>query len=356
MKIAINTYPLKSAHKNRGIGYYTKNLIESLKKDEEMEIEEFLDISQIKSADLIHYPWFDLYFHTLPLRKAFPTVVTIHDVIPLIFKKNYPVGLRGKINFNLQKLALNSCKQILTDSAVSKNDICKYLKIPSNKISSVHLSADKDFNPLSDTKLIYIKRKYNLPDKFLLYVGDANWVKNLQFLIEGFNNLLSKPGLEELKLVLIGGVFLKKVEDIIHPELESLKTVNRLITRLHLEDKVIRPGNLDKEELVAFYNLATIYVQPSFYEGFGLPILEAMACGTPVICSNAGSLPEIAKDAAIFFDPTNLNQFVAIATDILQSKSLQDKLVRLGLKRVEEFSWEKFAEETKKVYFKALSK
>jgi len=352
MKVAINTTPLKTAHRDRGIGYYTRNLLKLLKSDNSIEVQEFTKLSELKDVDVVHYPWFDFFFHSLPIVKSFPTVVTMHDAVPLIFRKHYPTGLKAKFNLNLQKLALRSCKHILTDSITSKNDIINFLKIKKEKISVIYLAANKDFKTLSDASLTHIKRKYNLPNQFLLYVGDANWVKNLPFLIEGFNEIVKTPNLKGLKLVLIGGVFLKKVENINHPELESLKTVNRLIDKLKLENEVIRPGNLEKEELVGFYNLATVYIQPSLYEGFGLPILEAFSCGTPVICSNRGSLPEVAGDAAVFFDPTNINQFESIVTEILSSKSLQAKLSKLGLRQAENFSWHKVIEETKKIYAK----
>lgn len=352
MKVAINVFPLKSAHENRGIGYYTRNLIEYLKMDESVDVIEFTNLTQVKDADIVHYPWFDLYFHTLPFKKKFPTVVTIHDVVPLKFSRHYPVGLKGKINLALQKISLRSCKHIITDSEVSKKDIATYLKIKDENITAIPLSADKTFQIQSDTKLLHIRRKYNLPDQFLLYVGDANWVKNLPFLIEAFHRVIKDYNQEGLKLALVGGVFLKKVENIDHPELESLKNVNRLITNFNLEDRVIRPGNLERDELVAFYNLATVYTQPSLYEGFGIPVIEAFACGTPVVCSNKGSLPEIGGDAAIYFDPTNSDQFISILMDLLQNKSLQDKLSLLGLKRAERYSWEKTARLTKQVYEK----
>lgn len=355
MKVAINILPLQSAHKDRGIGYYTKNLVENLKEDTSIEVQEFTDITQVRQTDIVHYPWFDLYFHTLPIRKIYPTIVTIHDVIPLIFRAHYPVGLKGKINLRLQKFSLRSCKHILTDSKTSKTDIGNFLKIKNEKISAIYLAASKDFRVLTDTKLLYIKRKYNLPNRFLLYVGDANWVKNLPFLIEGFNEIIKQTNLGDIKLVLVGGVFLKKVENINHPELESLKIVNRLIDKLHLEDKVIRPGNLTTDELVGFYNLATIYIQPSIYEGFGLPILQAFACGTPVVSSNRGSLPEIGGQSAVYFDPENLKQFTSIIKELVENTSIRNKLSKLGIKQAAKFSWKKTAEETKLVYLKTIS-
>ncbi|MFH1536159.1 MAG: glycosyltransferase family 1 protein [Patescibacteria group bacterium] len=357
MKIAINNLPLKSDHKLRGIGYYTSHLIEFLRKDSSIELQEFTNLPEIKKVDVVHYPWFDLYFHTLPARRKFPTVVTIHDVMPLIFSKDYPVGLKGKINFILQKIALGSCKKVITDSNISKKDIVKYLKVDDEKVAVIPLAADPEFRVLNnDTELLRIKRKYHLPDKFLLYVGDANWVKNLPFLIEGFLQLVKSSDLENVRLVLIGGVFLKDVESIDHPELDSLKRMNRLIKQYGLDEYIIRPGQIETDELAVFYNLATIYVQPSIYEGFGLPVLQAFTCGTPVVSSNCGSLPEIGGNSAVYFDPTNLKQFVSILKDVLENVSLRNKLSKLGLSQAAKFSWKKVADETISIYLKALQK
>lgn len=356
IKVAVNVIPLKSAHKRRGTGYYTFNLIEHLMVDDSIKVIEFEKIAKLKEVDVIHYPWFDFYFHTLPIRKPFPTVVTIHDVIPLIFPQYYPIGMRGRINFTLQKLALKSCQFIIADSQVSKEDIVNHLKIDGDKIMVIHLAADANFKILSDTKLLYIKRKYLLPDRFLLYVGDANWTKNLPFLIEGLRQLLNSKDFENLKLVLCGDVFLKNVENIDHPEIESLKKVNELIKKYGIENQILKPGQIADEELVAFYNLATLYAQPSLYEGFGLPILQAFACGTPVVSSDRGSLPEVGGEAAIYFDPTNLKQFTHILREVIQNKSLQSKLSKLGFTQAAKFSWEKVVEETKRVYLKAAQK
>ncbi len=350
MKIAINIVPMRSKHKDRGIGLYTSNLIENLKKDPEIKLQQFMEISEVSDADIVHYPWFDFFFHTLSLRKKFKTIVTIHDVIPLIFPKAHPVGIKGRFNFMLQKIALKDCKNIITDSNTSKNDISKYLKVDKDKISVVHLAANENFTTQRETKLLYINRKYRLTEKFLLYVGDANWVKNLPFLVEGFHKLIQDPDFKNVKLVLVGGVFLKNVENIDHPELQSLKKVNQLIKNLNLSEHIIRPGDLGLEELISFYNLATAYVQPSLYEGFGFPLIEAFSCGAPVISSNRGSLPEVGGNAAVYFDPENLNQFVSILKEVLQNKSLRERLSKLGFKQVEKYSWEKVASDTKKVY------
>lgn len=354
MRIAFNILPLKTAHKLRGIGYYTSNLLEKLKDDESLEILEFTNINEVKDVDIIHYTWFDFYFHTLPIRRKFKTLVTIHDVIPLLFPQHYPAGFKGKLNFVLQKLALRSVNAIITDSNISKRDLIKYLKVKEDLVFPILLAADKDFKVISDSELLKIKRKFNLPEKFILYVGDVNWVKNLPFLIEGFSKLKRNPLLNNLKLILVGGVFLKKVENYDHPELASIKKVNQLIKDFMLDQEIIRPGRIEKSDLIVFYNLATCYVQPSFYEGFGLPVLEALSCGTPVVCSNTGSLKEVGGNAAIYFDPTEENQFIKVAEEVLMSNSLQKKLSELSLKQAKKFSWDKVKQETVEVYRKIL--
>lgn len=354
MRVAINTTPLTTPHRYRGIGYYTTNLIEGLKKNNSVNVVEFTNLSEVKDVDIVHYPWFDLFFHSLPTKKKFPTIVTIHDVIPLIFPKNYPLGIKGRINLFLQKNSLKNCSYFITDSQKSKEDIKKYLMLKDEKITPILLAADKNFKVLNDTQLLRVKRKYRLPENFLLYVGDANWIKNLPFLIEGFKSISANPRFENLKLVLVGGVFLKNVENINHPELYSLKRVNKMINQYQLEGKILKPGNIDGEELVSFYNLATIYVQPSLYEGFGLPILQAFCCGTPVVSSNGGSLPEVGGKAAVYFDSTNLTQFESIITEILENKSLQNRLSKLGLDQAERFSWDKVINETIEVYKKVI--
>lgn len=355
MKIAINIIPLNSTHKDRGIGYYTDNLVKNLKEDSQLNIQTFTNLSEVLDTDIIHYPWFDFFFHTLPVKRPAPTVVTIHDVIPMIFRQKYPLGLRGRVNLFLQTLALKNCRAFITDSETSKQDIVKYLKIKEQKVNVIPLAADDSFKVLGETRLILTKRKYKLPDRFILYVGDANWVKNLPFLIKGFKKIADDSEFSDVKLIMVGGVFLKKIDDINHPELESLKKVNHLIKELKLESNLIRVGNIEKEDLVGFYNLATVYVQPSFYEGFGLPVLQALSCGTPVVSSNGGSLKEVGGEAVIYFDPLNPNALVTVLKEVIQNKYLQDKLSRMGIKRSHRFSWLNTASQTKLVYQKVLN-
>lgn len=356
MKIGFCTRPLYTGHKYRGIGYYTKNLLENLKKSKEIEVTEFSDLNFPDNVDIVHYPWFDFFFRSLPIIKSKPTIVTVHDTIPLIYPAAFPAGLRGKINFLIQKYSLNSAAAIITDSFAAKGDIVKYLNINEQKIKVIHLAPADNFRILSASDKLRIKRKFHLPEQFLLYVGDVNYSKNVPFLIEGFSQIKKKDQFLDLKLVLVGQAFLKEVEGIDHPELRSLKKVNELIKEFHLSNEIIKIGSLETEDLVGFYNLATVYIQPSLYEGFGLPVLEAFKSSCPVICSNLSSLPEITSEAAVMFSPRNLAEFVKLVTDVLLDRSFRDKLSKLGLAQVEKFSWQKTTRETINVYSEILKK
>lgn len=354
IKVAINTKPLSSGHKTRGVGFYTRNLVEELKKNSSLEIIEFSEENKLKKVEAIHYPWFDLFFRSLPLRKSAPTIVTIHDVIPLVFSNKFPPGKKGKINNFFQRLSLRTCKYVITDSYSSKKDIVKYLKIREDKIKVVYFAAEGVFKELGDVAKIKIKNKLKLPDNYLLYVGDVNFTKNLPFLIKGFAVLKKDPKFSDLKLVLVGSSFLKNVENIDHPELASIKEVNQLIKDGNLEKDIHRLGFIQTEDLIGVYNLAKIYIQPSLYEGFGIPVLEAMACGIPVICSNTSSLPEVGGEAAMYFNPRELDEFVKLTRNLLLNSALRNELLLKGLKQSKRFSMERVADETVEVYKQAI--
>ncbi len=353
MKVAISSFPLESGHKDRGIGSYTRNLIDALRRYSDVEVIEFSGSIPSEKVDLVHLTWFDLFFKTLTVSK-YPTVVTIHDVIPLKFSDYYPAGLRGKVNLFWQKQALKKVAKIITVSEISKNDISKYLNIPEEKIRVTFEGIDDAFKVMSKSQSDKVKNKYDLSDSFLVYVGDANYVKNLPFLIKGFKKIKETKATQGMKLVLVGGVFTKVITGN-HPELESLREVHQLIKEFNFENDILMPGYVNNEDLAGFYNLATLYIQPSLYEGFGLPVLEAMSCGTPVISSSGGSLPEIGGKATLYFDPTDQADFISKLTEVLQNSSLRDKLSSQGLVRAKEFSWQKVADKTVKAYLEATS-
>jgi len=345
MKVALDISPLKTGHQFRGIGVYTESLKKAL---EESKIPDF-GIELIESGkspqgcDLIHYPFFDLFFLTLPIKKIKPTVVTIHDVIPLVFPEHYPVGLRGLFKFQVQKKSLKNVRSVITDSENSKKNIFKYLNYPKEKIYVVPLAPAKDFKVIKNNDFLdKIQKKYKLPEKFILYVGDVNYNKNVLGLIKAFADFRNQE--KDFKLVLVGKAFLEE-------DLKETQEIIKLINLLDSNKNIIRLGWIPQEDLVGIYNSAAVYCQPSFYEGFGLPVLEAMACGCPVLAANTSSLPEVCGKAAIMFDPYNIKSIIEGIKMALDQKS---DLMAKGLRQVENFNWEKVAQKTYEVYQKVV--
>ncbi len=342
MKVAFDISPLKSAHQFRGVGSYTRNLLDALAK---LKIPNF-SLELIKdgkiSSDLnvVHYPYFDLFFLTLPLLKNKPTVATIHDVIPLIFPKNFPAGLRGKAKLLLQKKSLASVSAVITDSEVSKGDIGKYLDFPKEKIFVVHLAPGREFKKLNLSKDDEIRKKYQLPEKFVLYVGDINWNKNIPGLVKACESI-------KTPLVIVGKQAKENINNSSHPENQDLVWLQK---QAKDNKQIILTGFVSNEELAVIYNLATVYCQPSFYEGFGLPVLEAMACGCPVVAAQAGSLPEISGEAALPANPHDTNSLANAIRKVMSNKILREKLMKKGLVWVKKFSWQKTALATYRVY------
>lgn len=290
IKVFFDSRPLKTGHSVRGIGSYTKNLLEALAENENIAL-----VENWVEAEVVHYPYFDLFFNTLKLLDK-PIVVTIYDVIPLVYPEHYLPGIRGELRFLLQKRKLKNADAVITISETSKKDIARLLDVDHEKIFPIHLAPAKQFKKIAGTTLLRRSVvKYNLPRRFVLYVGDVNYNKNITGLIRAFS-LLNLPS---FKLVLTGKAF--------KDDIPETREILGLLKELNLEDKVIITGFVPEEDLVSFYNLATLYCQPSFYEGFGLPVLEAMACGTPVVASRTQSLVEIAEDFALFFDPRDLS-------------------------------------------------
>lgn len=295
----------------RGIGVYGENLIQNLKKISDLEITD-------KNSDLTHFLYFDPFFLTLPPVRKSKTVVTVFDLTEIVLKELYPRGIRGEIKWQIQKNILKFVDHIITISESSKKDIIKIIGVPAEKITVTYLAAGSDYKDLK------IKR-----ENFVLYIGDINPNKNLLSLFKAI--ALSKNE----RLVLVGKAILENAE------------IKKEISILGIEDRVKFTGYISEKEKIILINKAKVYVQPSIYEGFGLPVLEAMACGTPVICGKNSSLPEIAGDAATY-------------TDILNPHDLVDKIVNVKgtgkeISQAAKFSWEKTAQETYEVYQKILA-
>ncbi len=341
INLGFNTTPLNSAQKVRGMGEYAKNLLHELNKLPQLKIEEFQDQKELKNVDLMHFPFFDLFFNMLPLQKKFPTVVTIPDVIPLIYSSQYPKGIKGLFKLNLQKIALKNVKAVITISENSKKDIVKFLKIPPDKIFVTLLAPSSDFKQIKDKNALNkIKAKYNLPDRFVLFGGNINWNKNLLNTVQGCIEA-------NVDIVLRGKGFEKVAENLNHPELANFR---QFLENYKNHPKIHIINFVSLEDLKGLYNLSEAVLLTSFYEGFGLPILEAQACGIPVITSNTSSMPEVAGKGALFINPSSVNEIKNAVKNIIENKKLKSDLLVKGYENVKHFSWEKTALETLKIY------
>src|SRR3989339_810863 len=322
MRVSLDTGAITSLDQNRGIGVYAEQLIKRLPQ--------YVKVVN-KKPQLTHCLVFKLFLRSR--QWATPTVVTIHDLIPLKYPQAYPPGLRGRLKWWRQKLKLRQAAGIITDSQASKQDIIKFTGIDAERIHVVYLAADEIFKPVKAVNQLA------LPDKFVLYVGDLNWNKNVVSLTKACLEL-------HYPLVVVGRQAVATDYDHNHPETSELIKFQRL-AKAHPK-LIIRLGVLPAEDLAGVYNLATIYVQPSRDEGFGLPVLEAMASGCPVLSSGKGSLPEITGKAALVFNQTNLKL-------VWQNMEWRRKLVQVGLIQDKKFFWEKTVRETVKVYEKIIT-
>ncbi|MBA3723316.1 MAG: glycosyltransferase family 4 protein [Candidatus Levybacteria bacterium] len=348
MKIAIDVSPLQTGHKVRGIGFYVHHLQKALvtyfSENEYLFFTKQHEITE--DVDVVHYPYFDLFAQTLPLIKRHKTVVTVHDLTPLIYPEHFPAGFKGKVKWEVQKRNLQRMDMVIANSMTSKKDISKIAGIHESKIAVTYLAAGEEFKVIenAEVKATDLRKKYNLPNKFALYVGDVTWNKNLPNLIRAVNKI-------NIPLVMVGKSLIEKDYDRTNVwsrdriEVEKLTEGNKNITKL---------GFISSEELVVLYNAATVFVMPSHYEGFGLPIIEAMQSGCPVVTTHGGSLSEVAGKAAILVDASDIVNIADGIQRLFDNESLQKELRKKGLEQAKKFSWKHTAGQTVDVYRQVL--
>jgi glycosyltransferase involved in cell wall biosynthesis len=269
----------------------------------------------------------------LPEEKNCLFTITLHDVIP--YKMPETVGPQYLEIYNKEiPRIIPQCDSIITVSEYSKNDIAKTLGFPEDKIYVTPLAAEEIYYPRSKKiSRQYIKEVYGIEGEFIVYVGGFSPRKNIKGLIEAFCML--KPKLkDDIKLLVLG----KKGR--------SYYDYRDLAYKLGLKDHVLFPGYVPVEDLPIFYNAALMLCYPSFYEGFGLPPLEAMACGTPVIASNVTSIPEVLGDDVIYADPYDITEMSEKMLMLIEDENLRTKMIFKGLKRSSMYSWRKTAAET----------
>lgn len=264
-------------------------------------------------------------------------VITLHDIIPLKMPETVSDRYLKIFNNELPKI-LDNCDGIITVSNFSKDDIAKEFNFPAERIFVTPLAAEDIYTPMSKCQSKYsITKKYGIEEDFILYVGGFSPRKNILGLIEAYSMLPSKLR-ETFKLVITG----KK-----GPSYSKYK--NRA-EELHVSTNVVFTDFIPVEDMPLFYNAAEVLVYPSFYEGFGLPPIEAMACGTPVIASNVTSLPEVCYESALFIDPNDIDTLSYDIERVLSNSLLRLTMVKKSLTRSKAFSWDKTAFNTIAAY------
>jgi len=346
MNVVIDTSPLSSNHSGRGIGVYTKHLIDALQTYESKHSYILSDSKKIdyKKADIIHYPYFDPFFLTLPLRSPKPSVVTVHDLIPLVFPKHFPKGIRGALKWEIQKMALRTKERILTDSECSKADIARITGIKKDRIDVTLLAPSLYPSKELGKERIRIE---GLQTQYFLYVGDVNWNKNVPGLLAAFASFHATH--TPIQLILVGKAFCDEF-------LTESHNIQAIITDLGIQKSVLRPGYVSDDVLRTLYAHAIALIQPSYYEGFGFPVLDAMNLGCPVITSQASSLKEILGPSRAI-DPQDMQSFVKAMDDIYtMEKEERVDLIEKGYAWVKKFTWQETAKHTVEAYEKVLGK
>jgi len=286
-----------------------------------------------EGVTLFHAP-----HYVLPPLVMCRSVVTIHDCIHLMFPQYLPNRIALTYARVSIGLASRRATRVLTVSESSKRDILRFVDIPAEKIDVIYNAYDERFGvEPREEDVARVRERYQLHDPFVLYAGTVKPHKNVERLIEAFD-LVRKHGLDDLKLVLIGD------------EISKYAALRRAVHSHQLHKYVRFLGYLPEETLAVMYRLASVFVFPSLYEGFGLPPLEAMASGTPVVTSNVSSLPEVAGDAAVLVDPYDSTSIAGGIERVLGDDALRRNLREKGLARAKQFSWDTSVRRVREIY------
>ena len=292
-----------------------------------------------EGIDLFHAP-----HYVLPPLTPCKSVVTIHDCIHLRFPQYLPSRLGYAYARASLWTAAHRSNRVLTVSEASKRDILKYFHIPPDKIDVIYNGIDERFGqPPHPDEIARVRERYQLNDPFVLYAGNIKPHKNLERVIESFHLLRRGGGMDQVKLLIIGD------------QISKYATLRRAVHKYKLHKHVRFFGFVPDQTLAVLYRLASVFVFPSLYEGFGLPPLEAMASGTPVITSNVSSLPEVVDDAALLVDPHDASAIAGAMRRVLTDRALRDDLVRKGLARTAQFSWDRSVRRVRAIYSEVMA-
>lgn len=277
----------------------------------------------LSSYDIFHPTYYDDYFLKI-LPKKSKLVVTVYDMIHELFPQYFE---QSGLEYITKRKLCQRADKIIAISEQTKNDLIKLFAIPEDKISVIYLSTDFK---IVDTPLQEISW---LPERYILFVGTRSGYKNFDWMLSALAIILKQLN---IKLVVIGNPL--------------TDTEQSLVNELGVTDLVIVNNVNSTKELQEIYNRASLFIFPSLYEGFGIPILEGFASKVPVLLTNTSCFPEIAQDAAAYFEPNNINDFQDKVNLILNSNDYSNNLIAKGVKRLEDFSWEKTSKETYELY------
>lgn len=350
-----------------GINVYTKNVIENL-----LEIDRKNDYVFLYNSDSLigtyskyenvkelviekknKFLWDQFYIPRIIRTEKIDIIFNPKLSIPLFTSAKKVLTMHGLEQFAcpsafklydniyahiMMPLFCRSAHSIIVMTNIGKKDLIKYLKAKSEKIEVIHESYHKRFEVKKNPeKLLEIKQKYNLPEKFILFVGGLAPLKNFKNIIRAFNIVRKKTS---VKLIIAGFKRFKYAKDL------------ELIDRLQLQNDIIILGFVPDDDLPYLYNLAQCFVFPSLYEGFGIPVLEAQACGCPVVSTKTGATPEVSGGAAILVNPYSHREIAQAIYDILTEEDLKENLVKAGIENVKKYTWLKTSEKTLQLFEK----
>lgn len=299
---------------------------------------------RLSGYNIFHSPFYPLPDETRSIR-GLKRFLTIYDLIPLRFPHYFAADMSPFLKTVVKSIHPEDWVFAISES--TKNDLCEHLQIDGSRVVVNHLAASPElFYPcLDERRICAMRRKYNIPEApYFLGLNTLEPRKNTDRLIRAFSKMVREHRIEELSLVLVGSKGWK-YDPIFDAIEESGLARNRIVLT----------GFVDDEDLATFYSGALCFVYPSQYEGFGLPPLEAMQCGTPVITSNSSSLPEVVGNAGIMIDPDKTDELCQAMLDVYRSSALRDSLSVLALHRSKQFSWERFVKRTIEAYKLAVS-
>lgn len=342
----------KLDHTNEYVVFVKADSDECLHSSENMKIVKvkgvsYLDWEQIwlpkaikaEGVELMHYT-----SNTAPLNSPVPFLLTLHDII---FMHSYTGGslYQAAGHFYRKYIVprvIKKAKYVFTVSDFEKKQIAETIDIQSSKLKAIPNACSSSFRKISDKhSLEVIKKKHALPAEFFLFLGNEAPKKNLENVLRAYAKYVDKAS-NPMQLVILES-----------STKQILAHLSR-IRRMDLLDKITLPGYVMHENLPKIYNLATVFLYPSLRESFGIPIIEAMACGTPVITSNTTAMPEVSGNAAYLIDPLNTDQLASAMIELTSNTTLKENITEKGLKRAEDFSWENTAYQTQKFYLSSL--